>query len=136
MRGDPASITSVRHFFSRYNSFDCPPGMFGNQWLGIMARFLQGRQGAGVSCISQGDTDIPQQTAAFGAKHRRAGKSLLETRLIELKQFDQIWRSEFFTGVRLHQIAFLCKTIPWTGGETIVTPKNAIADERAQFHRN
>ena len=58
--------------------------MLGNQWFGIPGSFLQGGQGGVISDVSERDADIAQQSPAFSAENRGAGKTGFETGFVQV----------------------------------------------------
>ncbi len=118
---------------TRFDLLDGPAGVFGNQRFGIMTGAGQGGQGGGVADISQGDADVAQQAAAFGAKDGRAVKAVFEAGVVEGQQLKQVRRAEVGPGVGSHEAAFAGETVPGTNRQAIVAAVNAVADGGAEF---
>lgn len=57
---------------------DGPEGVFGDEGFGIVGGAFEGGEGGGVADVAEGDADVAEDAAAFGAEHGSASEALLE----------------------------------------------------------
>ena len=120
---------------TRLDLFDGPGCVFRDQRFRVGGRSFQGRQVVAVPDISQGHTNIPEESASLDSLDRRTAKKLAELRVVQGKAFAQGHpnrrarrEGSFPRGRR--------ETVPRTRVKAIVATINAIADERPQFERD
>src|SRR6266566_3571788 len=103
---EPTGNVEEPVFFARSrcpaNLFDRPAGVFGDERLGIGGGPFQRRQGAFLAAVSQGNTHVAEQPAAFGAVYRSVSKLAFEPGLIEGQQFQKAGLSQVAPRVRFH----------------------------------
>ncbi len=102
--------------------------MLGDERFGIGGGLVEDGQGGGLSQVSEGDANVPQKAATFGAEDGSAGKFTFEGGVVEFQQFEQVRLGQIAAGVSRHELADAGKFIPRTGSETIVAAVDAVAD--------
>ncbi len=109
-----------------------PLGVFSDERFGIPGCLLECWEGDGIPEVAEGNGDVPEEAAAFGAEEGCAVEHLLEPGGIELEQREQRGGIEIGTSMRGKEAGFGGEPVPRTGGETVVTAKDPGTDERAQ----
>src|SRR5213593_732253 len=97
---------------------------------------MERRHSGSIADVAEGDADVSEQAAAFGAKDRRIGKAALESSFIEGEEFDQIGLGQIISSVRLHDLAFAREAVPRANRKAVVAAVNSIANGAAKFDRN
>lgn len=68
---------------------DSPLGVFGDQGFGVGGCFFERREGGFGSDVAEGDADVAEEAAAFGAEDGGAGEFLFEGGVVEGEEFEE-----------------------------------------------
>lgn len=89
-----------------------------------------------VADVAEGDADVAEEAAAFGAEDGCAGEFLFEGRGVEVEELEEGWLVKVGAGRGFHERACAREAVPWTGCEAIVAAVNAVADGGAELLGN
>lgn len=76
-----------------------PGGVFGDERFGVGGGFHQSGEGAGIAGVAEGDADVAEEAAAFGAEDGGVGEALFESGGVEGEEFEEVGGGEVGAGV-------------------------------------
>src|ERR1700722_8746437 len=110
--------------------------MFSNERVRIMGELIQDRQVFSRSYVSQGDTDVPDESRSFNAFNWGVPKQSTKLVISERCEFSQTQCHELLWKMELSFTGLFGKAIPRTDFQAIVTAINSISYRSSEFKRD
>ena len=107
--------------------------MFGDEGFGVGGGAGEGGEGAGIAGVAQGDADVAEEAAAFGAEDGGVGEVLFETGGVEGEECEEVGGGEVGAGVGAQEGGGAGEAVPGAGGEAVVAAVDAGAEGAAEF---
>jgi len=107
-----------------------------DEGFGIDGGAFEGSDGFGVADVAEGDGDVAEESAAFGAEDGGTGEAGAEGGVVEGEQIVEGGGVEVVAAVRGEESGLRGEPVPGAGGEAIVAPVDPVADEGTQVFGN
>jgi hypothetical protein len=116
--------------------FRRPGSVFCNEGIDVTGEMIQDRQIFRRPHISQGDTNVPDESSPFDSLHRRVAEKSTELVLGENRELPQRQFMERGWQLEPGLTRLLSKAVPRADFQAIVTPVNSITYGRPEFNWN